>query len=97
MSVSLKKKRLKEYGDILEHEKKVAEEKRLAAEEETKKAAVHSDPGAELIGGDILSSPDASAGPVEIKDDSGNVIGELMQAVPGDKESLFKRIWKKLF
>jgi hypothetical protein len=89
-SLSLKKKRTKEYEDILEVERKAAEAKRAAEEEAARKVAA--DGGLEL-----LKSTDEPLAleSSEIKDDEGKLIGELLGDTP--KEGFFKRIWKKLF
>lgn len=89
-SLSLKKKRTKEYEDILEVERKAAEAKKAAEEEAARKLASES-------GMKLSQSTDApfALESAEIKDDDGKVIGELLGDAP--KESLLKRIWKKLF
>jgi hypothetical protein len=93
-SMSLKKKRAKEFEEILEKENK-AKEARLA--EEAKKleaAAVEASGGMEILG----MNPDPSGTPVAFPDNSGDVVGELLHGqVNGSNDSIFKRIWKKLF
>lgn len=45
------------------------------------------------------NSLDIGGKPISFKDDSWNVIGELMEGIPADapKEPMYKRIWKALF
>jgi hypothetical protein len=97
VTASLKKKRIREYEELLEKER-VAEEKRKAAEAELAAKAQE-----EALAGssNTLEMGDT---PVAFQDGEGNVIGELIEGDPvteaqdiKKEEGFFSKIWKKLF
>lgn len=92
MTLSLKKKRAKEYEELLAEEraiveKRKAEEARLAEEGKL----------AEIAGSSNTSEMGAT--PVSFQDAEGNVIGELLEgkARGPKKENVFSKLWKNLF
>lgn len=97
-SLSLRKKRVKEYEGLLaverEREEKRLEEERKKAEEEAAISGKPLDP--------VVPEPKdpfaTGTSPVAFEDSEGNVIGELLEGQPSPaKEPLWKRLWKKFF
>lgn len=89
-SLSLKKKRIKEFEELAENDRKRQEEEARLAEEKRMAALTEADKAIEVAD---LSVPLDSAGE--------KVAGELLYGtVPGEpvkNDSFLKKIWKKLF
>jgi hypothetical protein len=96
MSRSAVEKMRKQIKELKEEARKKREERAAARKQEEDKVAV-------LISSEKVAAssntPDLGDKPVSFQDGQGNVIGELMEGVPGGppKENWLKRAWKALF
>lgn len=90
MSPALKKRRAKEYEEILAMEK-IEQEKRREKEELAMELKVDQFSASGTI--------DVGNKPISFKDSDGSVIGELMEGNPSesDRTPWIKRIWKSLW
>lgn len=92
MTLSLKKKRLAEYEELLAKEKAVEEKRKAEAEKLLEEGRL-----AELMASTNTSEMGVQA--VAFEDSEGNVIGELLgdKTDEDKKDGFFGKLWKKLF